>query len=98
VTEPVISHHPDEAGRRGTFDLTIGDTKSGFLSYSLDDNTIVVDYVQVDPSLRGKGLGDRLVAAAVEWARAHKRKVVPICSYARAVMRRKTEYHDVLER
>jgi len=90
----MISQHP--AGDRGTFDLTIDGRKMGFLSYSLDSADMVVDYVQVDPSLRGQGRGEELVRAAVEWARANNRKIVPICSYARAVMKRKTEFHDVL--
>ena len=68
----------------------------GFLSYAMDAGEMVVDYVQVDPSLRGQGRGEELVRAAVEWARANTLKIVPICSYARAVMKRKTEFHDVL--
>jgi uncharacterized protein len=92
----VITHHP--SGLRGTFDLVIDDQKLGFLSYSLDDEDgMVVDYVQVDPSLRGKKMGETLVRAAVEWARANKRKITPICSYARAVMKRTAEFHDVLQ-
>ena len=92
----MISHHP--AGDRGTFDLTIDGRKLGFLSYSLDGaDEMVVDYVQVDPSLRGKGMGEQLVRAGVEWARANGRKITPICSYARAVMKRTVEFHDVLQ-
>jgi predicted GNAT family acetyltransferase len=91
-----ISHHP-ESDARGTFDLESEGNRIGFLSYSVDDETVVIDYVQVDPSLRGKGMGEKLVAAAVDWARATKRKVTPICSYARAVMRRTEAYHDILE-
>jgi len=95
----VISQHPDASGLRGTFDLVIDDQKLGFLSYSLDDEDgMVVDYVQVDPSLRGKGMGEKLVRASVEWARANKRKITPICSYARAVMKRTAEFHDVLDK
>lgn len=97
MAEPAVSHHPGKDGARGTFDLNINGKRLGFLSYSLDEKTLAIDYVQVDPSLRGKGMGEQLVRAAVEWARGHKRKVVPICSYARAVMRRTKAYQDVLE-
>ena len=90
-----IAHRP-ESDSRGTFDLESEGRRIGFLSYSADDETVVIDYVQVDPSLRGKGMGEKLVAAAVDWARATKKKVTPICSYARALMRRTKAFHDVL--
>jgi len=93
--DATITHHP-ESESHGTFDLETGGSRMGYLSYSLEDARLLIDYVQVDPSLRGKGMGEQLVGAAVEWAREHQRKVTPICSYARAVMRRTTQFHDVL--
>lgn len=83
--------------RPGALDLMIDNSRRGHLSYSLPDAvTMVVEHVEVDPSLRGKGLGERLVGAAVEWARANRRQIVPMCSYARAVIARTAEYQDVL--
>jgi len=59
---------------------------------------MVVEHVEVDPALRGQGLGEQLVGAAVEWARANRRQIVPMCSYARAVMAKTVEFQDVLKR
>ena len=71
--------------------------RRGYLSYSLPDDTrMVVDYVEVDNSLRGQGMGEQLIGAAADWARANGRQIVPLCSYARAVMTRTAKYHDVL--
>jgi predicted GNAT family acetyltransferase len=101
MTTPVttIIQRPEADASRGTFDLEIGGRKLGFLSYALDGaDEMVVDYVQVDPSLRGQGMGEKLVRAAVDWARANGRKITPICSYARAVIKRTTEFHDVWQR
>ena len=93
----VTTQHPDSTGRAGTFDLKIGGKEMGYLSYSLEgDDGMVVDFVQVDPSLRGKGQAVKLIAAAVDWARANGRKITPTCSYARAVMHRTREFQDVL--
>jgi hypothetical protein len=76
-------------GTRGKFDLLIGGKRLGHLDYSLPDKeTLTIDYVEVDPSLRGQGMGQKLVAAAIEWARTGSRHVIPHCSYARAVMAR----------
>jgi predicted GNAT family acetyltransferase len=42
----------------------------------------------VAPALRGKQMGNKLVDAAVEWARANKHSVIARCSFARAVLNR----------
>ena len=47
-----------------------------------------IEYVEVDPHLRGTGLGRELVVKAVDFAREAKLRVVPICRYARAVIQR----------
>jgi predicted GNAT family acetyltransferase len=97
MSDSVITHHPEKRGHRGTFDLAVDGTRAGYLSYSLDGQvTMTIDYVEVDPSMRGRKLGDRLVAAAVDWARASGRRVVPVCSFAHAVMHRNKAYSDVL--
>jgi predicted GNAT family acetyltransferase len=44
--------------------------------------------VEVAPELRGTGLGRQLVEKAVAFAREAQLRVVPICSYARAVIAR----------
>jgi predicted GNAT family acetyltransferase len=87
--------------RHGSFELTIDGKVSGHLSYSIatdqkKDQTLEIEYVEVNPSLRGKGVGKQLVDAAVAWAREQGRRVEPLCSYARAVMSRSKEYDDVL--
>ncbi|HEX5070067.1 MAG TPA: GNAT family N-acetyltransferase [Vicinamibacterales bacterium] len=96
-TTVVIARNGGSSGRDGTFDLTVNRKGLGHLDYSLPDKgTLTIDYVQVDPSLRGQGMGQKLVAAAVAWARQESRKVVPYCSYARAVMARTDDYKDVM--
>lgn len=47
-----------------------------------------IEYVEVTPELRGTGLGRQLVEKAVAFAQDAKLRVVPICSYARAVIQR----------
>jgi predicted GNAT family acetyltransferase len=87
--EATITRRPAQGRNGGSFDLESGGKRLGFLSYSLDGtDTLMIDYVQVDPSLRGSGLGAKLVAAAVDWAKEGQYKVVPICGFARSVLRR----------
>jgi predicted GNAT family acetyltransferase len=45
---------------------------------------------------RGTGTGAKLVAAAVAWARAEQRKLLPLCPFARSVFEKTPAYADVL--
>ena len=57
--------------------------ESGELVYRLSGNRLVLVHTEVPEALRGRGLGGRLVRAAVERAAAESLTLVPICSYAR---------------
>jgi pimeloyl-ACP methyl ester carboxylesterase/predicted GNAT family acetyltransferase len=95
---PLITTNPVAGEPPHRFDLTIDGVTRGYLEYSLPDaETLVIHFVEVDPPLRGRHLGERLVAAAVDWAREHQRRIVPRCSYSRAVLARTPEYQDVLK-
>jgi predicted GNAT family acetyltransferase len=59
---------------------------------------IQIDYVFVDSSLRGRGLGVRLVDAAVAWARDTGRTLRPVCGFAARVLRSDPRYEDILHR
>jgi predicted GNAT family acetyltransferase len=65
------------------------------LTYRMTGADAMVDHTWVDPKLRGRGDAARLVEAVVEWARREHVKLVPACSYVRAVFARKPEYADV---
>jgi len=87
MSEPTVAHHPAQ----GKFELVGGGKSQGYLDYSFSDkDTLCIDYVEVAPALRGQQMGNRLVDAAVEWARANKHSVVARCSFARAVLSRST--------
>jgi predicted GNAT family acetyltransferase len=77
------------AGTGGEFVMEADGRRQGTLSYTeADSGTVTIDYVEVAPAMRGGGVGRQLVAAAVEWAEAERKRVVPICSYAAWVIRR----------
>ena len=98
-TTPDIVNRAVAGETEHNFELLIGGTRQGYLEYSLPDSgTMVIHYVEVDPHLRGKGMGERLVGAAVAWAREQKRRIVPMCSYARAVIARTPAFQDLVKK
>jgi len=57
---------------------------------------IIIDHTEVSDKLRGTGAGKQLVAAAVNHARAHQLKIMPLCPFANSVFNKTPEWADVL--
>mgnify|MGYP001249563408 CR=1 FL=1 len=60
------------------------------------EDKFIIEHTEVSEKHEGKGLGKLLVEAAVNFAREHRMKIIPLCPYANAVFKRKVEYADVL--
>jgi hypothetical protein len=56
----------------------------------------IIEHTEVDDSLGGKGIGKQLVSKAVDFAREKGVKIIPLCSFARAVFDKVKAFHDVL--
>ena len=57
---------------------------------------MIIEHTEVSDQLKGQHVGNQLVHTAVEYARTHNIKIVPLCPFANAVFKKKTEYADVL--
>ena len=89
-TQEPVRHQP------GIFFIERGGKRVAELTYAMVGTSAVVGHTWVDPSLRGGRLAPDLVAAVVDWARAEKHTITPVCSYVRRVMDRAPErYADV---
>jgi predicted GNAT family acetyltransferase len=51
----------------------------------------------VDDSLRGTGVGKALVERLVDDARGEQLKIVPRCSFVKALFQRHREWSDVMD-
>ena len=74
------------------------DEKTAFIDYHRNDGVITLSYAKVPPELEGRGIGGRMVLAALDDIRARGEKVIPQCGFVAAVMRRHPEYEDLLAR
>jgi predicted GNAT family acetyltransferase len=86
----------DEHGRKGAFYIEENGEWIAELTYSKNDGTMTIDHTETDVKLRGEGIGQDLVKAAVEYARENDLKIKADCPYAKKVIDRTPEFQDVL--
>jgi predicted GNAT family acetyltransferase len=72
---------------------------AGFIAYRReDDGTITMVHTDVDPKWEGHGVGSELARGALDDVRARGLRVVPLCPFVAAYIRRHPEYEDLIER
>ena len=84
--------HNEEARR---FELHINGLRA-MLSYRLFPERIVFDHTEVPEPFEGHGLAAKLARFALDFARAHHLRVVPVCPYVSAFIRKHPEYQDLV--
>jgi len=57
---------------------------------------MIIDHTRVLEGFEGRGIARQMVLAAVDFARTNSRQIIPVCSYAQAVLTRTDEYQDIL--
>jgi predicted GNAT family acetyltransferase len=69
------------------FELKV-DGHVAYLEYERTPNTLTLIHTEVPVEIRGRHIADRLVEAALAIGRSEGRRIVVICPFARAYMRR----------
>jgi len=64
--------------------------------YEIVGDRMIFTHTLVPPALRGRGIAEQLVRAALADARAAGRKVVPACVYVAKFIERHPEYQDLV--
>lgn len=86
-------HNPAEH----RFEITV-EGRLAVADYTVNHETgqFVMIHTFVPPELRGKGLAEKVVRAALDYARHQGLKVVPACSYVQVFIERNQEYKSLL--
>ena len=93
VTMDVKVINNAEASRYEAF---VGVELAGFSEYRVRPDAIVITHTEVDDAFEGKGVGSALARGALSDIRAHGGKVIPICPFTAAFIRRHAEYLDLI--
>lgn len=59
-----------------------------YADYRRSGDRLIIPHVEAAPELRGTGAAGRLMEGVLDAARAEGLKIVPLCSYAAAYIRR----------
>ncbi|WP_203258611.1 GNAT family N-acetyltransferase [Hyunsoonleella ulvae] len=87
----------EKLDKKGRFFIEIENLKVAEMTYTYAGNEkIIIDHTEVKESLKGQGIGYKLVEAAVSYAREQNIKILPLCPFANAVFKKRKEYSDVL--
>ena len=82
----------------GVYRLVVDGHEARMTFSRAGERLLVIDHTEVPQTLRGRGIGDRLVARAVDDARQAGIKIFPLCPFAAAQFRKHEAYRDVLSR
>ncbi len=86
--------HEEESSR---FTLS-RDGHVAVLEYQLFTDKVVFTHTEVPRELEGSGVGGSLVRTGLEWARERGLRVVPVCPFVAAYIRRHPEFVDLVRR
>ncbi|HJP67048.1 MAG TPA: GNAT family N-acetyltransferase [Actinomycetota bacterium] len=79
------------------YELWLGDTLAGTIEYAIDVGRIVLIHTEVEEAFKRRGLGSRLVAAALADIRSRGLKMVPACPFVRLYVREHATQRDLLD-
>jgi len=85
-------------GRKGYFEATEYGISGGKMAYTwAGDAAFIIDHTEVNEALAGRGIGKKLLMAAVEFARNKNAKIIPLCPFARKMFEKIETIRDVLK-
>lgn len=79
----------------GTFETEV-EGGLAFVEYVRDGDSLRFTHTEVPKEAEGKGIAAAVAKAGLEYARANKLTVVPVCAYVRGYIERHPEYEDLV--
>lgn len=85
-----VIHNPTES----RFEIRL-DGQLAKLDYMEDGDSIVMTHVGVPMEFRGHGIAAIITKAGLDYAKAKSLRVIPMCSYVAAYLRRNPQYIEL---
>lgn len=89
----------NQDGKGGSFQYLIEDDVLAEMVYVMSNPSLmIIEHTEVDDSLQGQGIGLMLLSKLIDYVRENNIRVIPLCPFANAMLKRKTEWQDVLRK
>lgn len=85
------------AGPGNQYEISVDGVRVGVATYTDTDNQRIFTHTEVNPAFGGRGLGTKLVAAALSDTRAAGKRIVPACSFVADYADQHAEYRDLVD-
>ena len=82
---------------RSRFEIELGDGSFAIAEYTLPAGKIMFTHTEVPEAHEGQGLGTALIEFALASARERGLKVIPICPFFAAYIKKHEEVQDLLD-
>ena len=82
--------------QRSRFEIRVGDELAGFAVYRLHGDVADFTHTEIDDAFEGRGLGSRLIRAALDETRAAGQQVLPHCPFVRAFIAKHADYVELV--
>jgi predicted GNAT family acetyltransferase len=87
----------EQIGNKGAFYISINGSRKAEMTYVMSGaDKMIIDHTEVSSDMEGKGIGKQLLDRAVGFARENKIKILPLCSFAKSMFEKTSNYNDVL--
>nr|WP_295826705.1 GNAT family N-acetyltransferase [uncultured Azospirillum sp.] len=80
---------------RSRYELTVADS-TALVTYDMREGKIALTHTEVPGEMSGQGVGSALAKGALDDIRAKGLKVLPICTFIEAYIKRHPEYQDLV--
>ncbi len=92
MSELVVRDNPEELRYEALRDGQL----VGLIRYRTEPGVVVLVHTEVDEAVEGTGIGSQLVRGALDDIRASGLRLVPVCPFVAAYLRRHPEYSDLV--
>ena len=92
MSELVVRDNPEEL----RYDALLDGRRVGLIRYRIEPGVVVLVHTDVDEAVEGTGVGSQLVRGALDDIRARGLRLVPLCPFVAAYLRRHREYADLV--